>query len=202
MEQYTPNSYKYKEEQRKKATEEKKIDKVVTGKVRTKKKNKIKDVFIAEDAANVKSYVFLDVLVPAIKKAFSDIVKDGIDMILYGSTNRNRKSSASGNYISYNEYSNKENRYVSSNSRASSVYNFDDLIYESRGEAEVVLDRMIDIIDTYDFVSVMDMYELSDMSAPYTANNYGWTNLSTADIRRVSGGGWMLLLPKAKPRRM
>ena len=45
---------------------------------------KFADVFISEDVNNVKSYIVMDVLVPAIKKAISDIVTNGIDMILYG----------------------------------------------------------------------------------------------------------------------
>lgn len=38
-------------------------------------------MFISEDAGNIKSYVVLDVLVPAIKKAIADIVTGGIDML-------------------------------------------------------------------------------------------------------------------------
>lgn len=70
------NSHRSKEEQA--SLEKKRVEKVVHGKVKTKKKSemsKFKDVFISEDAANVKSYVFMDVLVPAIKKAIGDIVR-------------------------------------------------------------------------------------------------------------------------------
>ena len=85
MKEIAPNSHRYKEEQKATASE-KKIEKVVTGTVKTRKKpaaQKLTDIFISEDAANVKSYIFMDVLVPAIKKAISDIVTDGIEMILY-----------------------------------------------------------------------------------------------------------------------
>ena len=93
---YKPNSHKYKEEQKNLSTDRKKVEKVVTGKVKTKKKSeasKLKDVFISEDVSNVKSYILMDVLIPAAKKAISDIVSNGIDMILYGET-RGRKSSS------------------------------------------------------------------------------------------------------------
>lgn len=100
MEDYRSNSHKAKAEAKEAA--EKKVDKVVTGNVKRKKKSevsKFKDVFISEDVSNVKSYIFLDVLVPAIKKAVSDIVKDGVDMMLYGdkrSGSRGSSSYASG----------------------------------------------------------------------------------------------------------
>ena len=80
MENYKPNSHKSKEEQ-KKTSEKKKLDKVISGTAKVKKKSKtgkFADMFISEDARNVKSYIVSDVLIPAAKKLISDIVKDGI----------------------------------------------------------------------------------------------------------------------------
>ncbi len=84
MEEYKPNSHRSKEE-RKESIPEKHVEKVISGTVKPKKKSemqKFADVFISEDVNNVKSYIVMDVLVPAIKKAISDIVTNGIDMIL------------------------------------------------------------------------------------------------------------------------
>lgn len=198
-EEYTPNSHKYREE---KALTDKKIEKVVHGKVRTKPKSgarKITDVFISEDAANVKSYIVMDVLVPAVKKAISDIVRDGIDMILYGES-RDRKRSSSSSYVSYRDYSRRDDdrdRFRDSRTR-SSGYNHDDIILESRGEAEEVLTRMDELIDTYGVVSVADLYDLIGKSCEYTDNKYGWTNIRNAEPIRVRDG-FMLKLPKALP---
>ena len=89
MRDYKPNSHRFKEEQ--KESSEKKVEKVVTGKVKTKKKSEVRklaDIFIPGDISNVKSYILMDVLVPAVKKAISDIVVDGIDMILYNGERR------------------------------------------------------------------------------------------------------------------
>ena len=196
---YKPNSHRSKVDQ-KEQPNEKKVQKVVRGKVKTKKKKtSLKDVFISEDAANVKSYVFMDVLVPAVKKAISDIVRDGIDMILYGEA-RSRKSSSNASYVSYRSYSDRdrreERRY--SDSRVRSAYSYDDIILENRGEAEDVLTRMDELIDTYGIVSVADMYDLVGISGNYTDNKYGWTNLRNAEPVRVRDG-YMLKLPKPGP---
>lgn len=70
MEEYKPNSHKSKEEQQT-APPEKKVEKVVSGSVKSRKKSEIQkfaDVFIQEDAQKVKSYILMDVLVPAVKK--------------------------------------------------------------------------------------------------------------------------------------
>ena len=108
MSDYKPNSHKAKAEEAATQKEvEKRAEKVVKGTVKTKKKNgvgKLTDIFISEDAANVKSYVFMDVLVPAIKKAVCDIVVDGINMILFGDTGRGKRSGGSANTVSYSSY--------------------------------------------------------------------------------------------------
>jgi hypothetical protein len=205
MSDYKPNSHKSKVENTTRSGEEKKVEKVVRGKVKTKKKTEIRkfaDVFIAEDAANVKSYILMDVLVPAVKKAISDIVQDGVSMILYGSANggsKNRYGNAS--YVSYRSYSdrdrrddNRRNDYARNRSR----YDFDDIILSDRGEAEEVLTRMDELIDTYGIVSVADLYDLVGITCDYTDNKYGWTNIRNAEAIRVRDG-YMLKLPKPLP---
>ena len=62
MSTYKSNSHRSKEE-----VENKKVEKVVKGAVKTKKKSgstRFKDVFIAEEASSVKDYILMDVLLP------------------------------------------------------------------------------------------------------------------------------------------
>lgn len=199
-EEYKSNSHRSKEGKTEALTDRKKVEKVVHGRVRTKPKSgvsKITDIFISEDAANVKSYIVMDVLVPAAKKAISDIVRDGIDMILYGESKGRKSSSASG-YVSYRDYSRSDDRDRFRDSRSRSSYAHDDIVLDSRGEAEEVLTRMDELIDTYGNVSVADLYDLVGKSSEYTDNKYGWTNIRNAEPIRVRDG-YMLKLPKALP---
>lgn len=199
-EEYKSNSHRSKEGKTEALTDRKKVEKVVHGRVRTKSRSgvsKITDIFISEDAANVKSYIVMDVLVPAVKKAISDIVRDGIDMILYGESKGRKSSSASG-YVSYRDYSRSDDRDRFRDSRSRSSYAHDDIILDSRGEAEEVLTRMDELIDTYGNVSVADLYDLVGKSSEYTDNKYGWTNIRNAEPIRVRDG-YMLKLPKALP---
>ena len=199
-EEYKSNSHRSKEGKTEALTDRKKVEKVVHGRVRTKPKSsisKITDIFISEDAANVKSYIVMDVLVPAVKKAISDIVRDGIDMILYGES-RGRKSSSASGYVSYRDYSRSDDRDRFRDSRSRSSYAHDDIVLDSRGEAEEVLTRMDELIDTYGNVSVADLYDLVGKSSEYTDNKYGWTNIRNAEPIRVRDG-YMLKLPKALP---
>lgn len=197
---YKPNSHKYKEEQ-KSAPVEKRVEPVVSRAAKTRKKSEIRkmtDVFISEDARNVKSYVFMDVLVPAIKKAIVDIIVDGANMIFYGSTARGKKRS-SGDYVSYGKYSDRSRSdYRREEPRRQDRFDYEDIIFESRGEAEAARAQMDEVVDKYGFVTVADMYDMAELSCPYTANKYGWTSIRSAEVLRTRDG-YVLKLPKAMP---
>ena len=200
---FKPNSHKFKKEQQESLDKQKKVEKVVTGTAKTKKKSEIRkfrDIFISEDAKNVKSYVFMDVLVPAIKKAISDIVTDGIDMILYGGSKRDKERSSGGSKISYrNFYDQRDDRRSVAAARPTNRFDFDDIVFDNRGDAEAVLKQMLDVIETYNMVTVADMYEFSGLTEPFTSNKYGWTNLRNAEVVRLRNGYYALELPKAMP---
>lgn len=194
MDNYKPNSHKYKENQE---TSEKRVEKVISGTAKTKKNEvrKFRDVFISEDISNVKSYILMDVLVPAIKNAIVDIVTDGVNMIF--GTGSGRKKTSGSNYVSYRDYSRESRR---DDSRASTGrFNYDDILFPSRGEADAVLEQMDAIIEEYGYVTVADMYDMADLTAPYTGNRYGWTSVRRAEIVRVRGGDYVIKLPKAMP---
>lgn len=201
MEDYKPNSNKYKEELLQNSSEKRKVEKVVTGVVKTKKKGEIQklaNIFISEDISKVKEYIFMDVLIPAVKKAVSDIVTNGIDMILYGESG-SRKSSNPASKVSYSKYysdPNKRPDYRVPLNRT--TYSYDDVVLATRGEAEAVLEQMYEIVGVYGFVKVADLYDLVGVTGSYTDNNYGWTDISSAQVIRVRDG-YMIKLPRALP---
>lgn len=193
---YKPNSRRSKVEQKANSTEKEKVQKVITGKAKTKKKGelrKFKDVFISEDVSNVKSYIFMDVLIPAAKKAISDIVSNGIDMILYGESG-GRKKGTGASYVSYRDYSTKSSGH--SSTRARSAFDYDEIILDSRRDAEDILDRMGEILETYGVVSVADMYDLAGISCDFTYNRYGWTSIRNGEVIRVRDG-YIIKMPRA-----
>ena len=199
MDDYKPNSHKFKEEQ-KESTSEKKVEKVISGTAKSKKKNEIQkfaEVFISEDVNNVKSYILLDVLIPAIKKAVSDIVTNGIDMILYGESEKTKKNSTSSK-ISYRSYYDNDRKYSYNSSAVKRGYSYDDIILDNRGEAEDVLARMDELVATYGIASVADLYDLVGITGNYTDNKYGWTDVRSATVVRTRDG-YLIKLPKVLP---
>lgn len=194
MENYPSNSHKAREE-----LAEKKVEKVVSGKTSTKKKSgirKLSDTFLSEDVGNVKSYIFSEVLLPAAKKLVSDIVTNGIDMLLYGEI-KNKKGNSSK--VSYSRYYD-DRRDRSRDYRSPVVRNnfdYDEIIFETRGDAEAVLDAMYDILNQYKVVSVAELYDLASITTHnYTCNNYGWIDLRGSSVVRVRDG-YILKLPRA-----
>lgn len=202
---YPPNSHKYKEQQKdaQPKPEEKKIRKVVNGPVKTKKNEarKFADLFISEDVHNVKSYIFMDVLVPAIKKAIYDIVTNGIDMFLYGGTGKG-KTRSNGPNVSYSRFYDQKNNGPQprnhDNNKGNNSFDYENIVFPSRGEAEAALQQMRDIVARYGIVTVNDLYEMTPLSAPYTSTKYGWMDVSNVTVQRVIDG-YILKLPRAVP---
>lgn len=200
MTEYTSNSHKSKEQSDEKVPE-KKIEKVVSGTAKVKKKSEIRkftDVFVSEDMDSVKSYIFMDVLVPAVKKAISDIVTNGIDMLLYGESGSKSAKKSSASRVSYRSYYDSGDRRERPATRSMVGYEYDEIVIDNRGEAESVLDRMDEIVSTYGMVSVADFYDLIGVTSKYTDNKYGWTNINNAHIVRTRDG-YMIKMPKALP---
>lgn len=198
MSDYKPNSNRFKEEQKNKVVE-KRAEKVVTGPVTTRKKSgfsKLTNEFISEDAKNIKSYVVGEVLIPTAKKVISEVVTNVVDIILYGGRGGNSSKRGPSDRVSYRNYYDGDRRPVRSSSY--NAYDYDDIILGSRGEAEDVLMRMDEIMDTYRLVRVADLYDLVGITAPPTANAYGWTNIRNAEVVRVRDG-YMIKMPRAVP---
>lgn len=180
-----------------------KLDPVVSSGTKNKKKttwDKIRDEFISEDGKTVGDYLLLDVLIPAIKNTIQAMVNNGVDMILYGNrmSNRNGYSNGyAGNRVSYRQYYDQRNQ-SSYYSRPRNTYGYDynEIVFESRADAEAVLYRMIETLNTYQIVRVADYLELSGRDSNYTDNNYGWTSLDSVQIRRARDGGFFLDLPR------
>lgn len=183
-----------------------KVESVVTGKTSTKTRasKKLRNSIFAQDFRDVKEGVVTDIIRPRIKEIIYDIFKgflnsadSTLQMMIWGEERRNPNNRV-GDRVSYNQFSKRTTTTVSSPSMTS-AFNCDDIIFESRGDAEVVLQSMYEYLDMYKCVTVANMYEFADQKSPWTANNYGWTNLSGATISRCFDGGYVINLPRATP---
>lgn len=197
---YSSNSNKSREEasREQRKLPEKKIERVVSGEVKVKKKgffSKMRDNLVSDDASSVKSYIFNDVLIPSFKKAVSDIVTNGIDIMLYGEARHSNKSTNSSR-VSYTKFYDRDSDTRYRNNRSN--YSYNDVVVPTKADGERILDVLDDTIATYGCASVADFYDAVGVSTQYTDNNYGWTSIASARVVPVTDG-WRIDLPRAMP---
>ena len=202
MQDYQSNSNKDKE--KKTSKPEKTVEKVVVGEVVVQKKSvgrKFKDIFIEADLKSVLRYVGTDVLLPAARNMIVDSATKGVERMMYGDS-RPRPRHGPGPRITYNSPISRS--YTDPRARpqlpvrGSSRLRRDDFILSSREEAELVLERMNDILDTYEVASVADLNDLVGMPTSHTDNKWGWVYLGDVQVRQTREG-YLLDLPPAEP---
>lgn len=208
---YPSNSKTKKQESNQNDIDERKIEKVVTGKVKKQKRSftkKMAETFLEDDTKSVGSYIFYDVLIPAAKAMISDMVGGGIEMLLFGER-RSRSTSirrdGGRSYTSYGSFyrgasdrdpRDRDRRDISRVSRAR--HDFDEIVLETRGEAEEVLSHLVDLTIDYGMATVADLYDLVGITSNFTDNKYGWSDLRNASVSRVRGG-YLINLPRTQP---
>lgn len=181
-----------------------KVEKVVTDAVIVKKKGlgrKIKDLFIEADFKSVVRYVAADVLLPAARNMIVDGATKGVERMMYGDMGSRRRYSGAPR-ITYNNPINRStpsiSRYAPSPPTGPRTRQQDDFILSSREEAEAVLERLQDIIDTYEVASVSDLHELIGFPTNHVDNKWGWSFLGDVSIRQMREG-YLIDLPPAEP---
>lgn len=173
--------------------EKKRLAPVISGGARVKKKSDFEKA-----AGGIVGDIFKDILVPAAKK----FALDALQYVFYpnGGYSGNRSNGARAERYSYNSRYNSSYDRDRRDNPARIGLNYQDLDYSDAGEAQLVLDSMVDALYDYNEVSVADLYDLSGVQleeVPSTANEWGWKNLSDAKIIRNYDGRYQIKLPRA-----
>lgn len=199
---YKPNSDKSKRQQR---DQDKQITPVPEGSAKPLKKGTLKEVadtFFNRDVHSIKKYVLMDILIPSVKKAISDIVRNGIDMWLFGEARKDRRDGGVQR-VSYRDYYDgrqDDGRRQNANPRVRTGHSYEEIAFTSRDTAEFVLDQMLDIVGRYGIVTVADFFDIAGYKNDnFTNNKYGWTEIPTTPPRLISGGDYVLDLPRPMP---
>lgn len=201
------NSYAARSQKKaEKEPERKELDKVVQGKVVQKKKpmrKRFAERFFGEDIPDLKEYMSEEILIPGVKNLLGSIVDgigngfmDFLNMAIFGNVQR-RGGISSRPYTSYGSYYNGRPNRQPQRPTVNTVRPkkmFDDLIFETRTDADKVLRSLFDVLEMYGRVSVADLNQLLGVTGQWSDNNWGWDNLSGSDIRREREG-YVLYLP-------
>lgn len=191
--------------------EEKKLDKVVTGKVVRRKKplgRRLMDTFFSGEG--VFGYLVKEVLVPALQATATDMVTQGIEKAVYGEVRSPNRTVRGGTtlprtHISYDRPSSAiRPSQVSSPLRRSvvqpSAVEVGDIILATKIEAQVVVDKLYETVEEYGAATVGNLNDLIGQTSVHTDYRWGWTDLTQMMVKRVREG-YLLVLPEPEDLR-
>ena len=134
----------------------------------------------------------------AFRTALKNKISEEVTTFLYGENNKTKKRYPS--YRSYYEHRNTKKRYPSYRSyyeHRKTEKPFENVVFETRKDAEEVLSSADDICRTYGWITVSDLYDLCGLIGSFKDNSLGWSDLSTVSITRTKYG-YQINFPKPK----
>ena len=186
---------------------------IVTGKKPEQKTGLAKfaeDCKLKENAKNIGSYALNDVVLPAIKRSISDIICNGINMLLYGTAAPKGQNKGQSSYNYNSIYSGQsvysKAPYRSYNPQQSSriAGSFVEIPEASSVDACTMQDKILMYISESGSCTVLDYYQSHDtnvtgITGEWTDQSWGWDD---RDYEKLCGlkpqmvkDGWILRLP-------
>lgn len=215
MDQFPGNSQRARGDRREPTNppaEPKKIERIVSGEVIRRKKplgKRVREMFLGGDGPTVWQYAVEDIIVPGMRDIFVDMTIGSVERMVYGQSRSSYRRprqhiGGPGAPINYNGFASRpvggrmmrdEPRVPTLSHRARAALDFDEIIIDSRSEAEMILDGLYHYLEQYEQVAVSDLYEMLGISANFTEQRWGWTDLAGSRIERVRNG-YLLNLPR------
>lgn len=182
---------------------------------------KLKRSFVKEDVKDIRDYVVFDVIIPSIRKSIFDTIVGAASQVFgisvprgsFGYSSDNRYNGGGSRLTpherQYRDYTSIQREGIGGYSGNQLVrYNrfyAEDYPFTYKEDADATLEQMMDICDTYGWVSVAKFFEIADPDGtitgknPYTNNNYGWNDLNGVTVK-FDGSGYVINFPPARPR--
>lgn len=200
--EFPPNS-----EVSRKVVEDKNLTRVTSSDAIRKKKSlrkRFSESFVAGTPKMAIQFVVLDVLLPAAKDMIVEAGHGGLEKLIYGESRRRGSlppQSGEYGYVNYNRFStgsrlSSAQRAISRQARAR--HDFDEIVLNSRTEAEEVIDQLFEVVNRYGAATVADLYDLVGLAGTHQDHKWGWTTIRGAGVSRTRDG-YLLDLPDPHP---
>ena len=217
--EFPPNSHNKAPARRERPNPEKgeskdEVQRVTRGKVVQRKKplrRKLLDAFKPEDVKDTVEHGIMEMLIPGIKDLVADTASSAIESALGvngGGRNYRRRGGGGSGYTSYSSMGGarpdrsrrggRDDDKRDRRERRSAASDLNEIIVDTRVEANVVIDSLFEILSKYDSVTVKDLLVLVGEPHTYTDGDWGWTDLRGARIHGVREG-YLLDLPRPIP---
>jgi hypothetical protein len=189
-----------------------KAEKAIEGEVAIKRKSVGKRFAAIFTGVSLKD-VFDDVVDQAIIPGLKGLVRDAGDRALdrwlgNGATGRIPNAAArtmvtNVAHVAYNKFSapnaatvrpaDPARNLMAMSRRGQAVHDFDEIEFQSREDASIILDLMYDRLQEYGSVSVAEFYAWADVRGNFTDQNWGWRSLEGAGPTRNPRTGMVAL---------
>lgn len=174
------------------------------------KEPKQKKSYFASDAKSIGAYILNDIVLPGSKKLLYELGSKALHMSLFGDGG----APASTGMPTSNMYWAKPSMsfgtgYIqpaapkppapkSVEASASNWCEWDHTIFPDKASADFVLTQLLDILEEAGVVKVPALYDILNRTCPFTYEDWGWDNLSSAKTIAVDGG-YTIKFPPARP---
>lgn len=195
-----------------------KAEKAIEGTASVKKKSlgsKFKGIFTGVSPKEVFDDVVDKAIIPGIKGMLLDAGERALDRWFGGGVGNTPTRAAARTmvtnvaHVAYNKISTPNTipgrpidprPPVMMSRRGQAMFDFEELEFETRQDASVILSLMYDALRDYGSVSVAEFYAWADVQGNFTDRNWGWRDLSgTGPTRNSRTGKFTLNLPDPIP---
>lgn len=167
--------------------------------------SKIGKLFFGEEGAKgIFKGIITTIIVPTIQNTIADVSTAAINRAIYGENIpanklRRGRSSITRYEDVYDRRGRKSvERTISDFHDSRPSWSIKEVEFETEADAREVFNKLLDNIDEYDYVTVGDYYEYSQVASRFTDHQYGWSDLSKASLVITRDNTYVLELPKPR----
>ncbi len=165
--------------------------------------SKLKRAFFGDNVENVGDYMFFDVGVPAFKATISDMIGNGIEVLLFGEARGRRRDRGTDYARVSRDRDSRRDRYDSDRDRSdnrSTTYR--DIYFENKSDAQKFIADVYDYVKDYGRISVSVYMSIGGLtSTSWDDNHKGWYKEDLANLGLIrTRYGWEIDAPR--PQRM
>lgn len=184
---------------------EKRVEQVTSGAAIIRKKpigRRIAENFKGADGHDVGHYVVFEVVLPRLKDLIFDVGESALRRALFGDSVKGYSSRSTGvkGYTPYNTIASSAipKQPTAKPTAQAASDEFGEILVETRGEAQTVMDKVGNLIETYGMASVSDLKACVGLTGSFTDEKFGWIGMGGTDIRRQGGSqpGYLLVFPR------
>lgn len=191
-----------------------KVEKAIEGTATVKRKSvgsRFKTIFTGVSLKDMLDDAVDQAIIPGIKGMLFDAGERMLDRVFgSGTGGGGRSSNAAARsmvtnvaHVAYNKFTaptvaarpNAVQPQQAMSRRAQAVFDFEEIEFQTRQDASIILNLMYDHLENYGSVSVAEFYGWADVKGNFTDQKYGWRSLEGAGPTRTRSGMYVLNLP-------